>query len=264
MPRHIYLNIITLLPWIPAFFFLAGCQNTHQPDGKTTIKAKPADTSCQLGISDLNCWVERDMFFVVGLCSNESGDWKKITLRISPVDVSGRPVSVHNQPYDTLQVQSPAVPPKGRSAFIGWWPLKAFATLPDSALIECESGIILAPGPILIASEQSGVKFMQPGPNPIEKGWQATTAIENFLPTAALHPRCELLIYGTDKRLWMTAVLNPEDAQQRASTLQTSQDGPIQKGEKHFWSSLVFYDNLPVQLKQAGIGRIEFIPFEQR
>ncbi|MCC7244739.1 MAG: hypothetical protein IT269_03590 [Saprospiraceae bacterium] len=240
------------------------CNDTSHKTGKAPAPPAPKDASCQIGITDLNCWVERDMFFVTGVCSNESGDWKSITLRMSPVNAEQQPVMINQQPYDTLPVQSSAIPPKGRSAFIGWWSLSKFSATPDSAMIGCQSGQVVSQGAMLTASEQSGVKFMSTGPNPVEKGWQATTAIENLLPATANHPRCELLIYGTDKRLWMTTVLNPEDAQQRASILQVSQEGPVKQGDKRLWSSLVFYDNLPNQLRQSKIGSVEFIPFEQR
>ncbi len=222
-----------------------------------------------VNVTDLNCWREYDVFFVTGICDNASDNWQKIWLRMEPLDSTGRSISVNNLPNAVFSTFSEAVPPRGRTAFFFGWKLTDFSGVPDSARIFVAGGEPRQPGATIIAQDASGVRMMandvtleKPGPMR-EVGWQCGLTMNNPLNIPAAHPRAEILIYGTDKRLWLAMVLNPEDAEQR-SFITVDGEGPLNPQEKRRMDCKMYYYHLPNRLKQIMIGKVEFLAFDAR
>jgi hypothetical protein len=159
-------------------FFLA-CQN---PAPKTIVQPAPAPVMPEgtaipaVTFTDLNCWIEQDKFFVVGICNNESAQWQKIWLKMDPLTAAGQPVGFNGSAI--FQVHSNALPPKGRSAFFAFWPLSAFNSRPDTCNISGAGSIAVVPGPILLAEDQSAVKMKTDQP---DFTWLVNTNIHNPL-----------------------------------------------------------------------------------
>lgn len=220
-------------------------------------------------VTDLNCWMENDVFFVAGICDNTSDNWQKIWLRMEPIDNKGRSISVNNLPSAGFSALSEAVPPRGRTAFCSSWKLTDFSGTPDSARIFVAGGEPRLPGAVIIAQEPSGVRMMASTATPNdpgymkEVGWQCGMVMNNPLNIPANHPRVEILIYGTDKRLWVAMVLNPEDAKQR-SFITVDGEGPLKPQEKRHLDCKMYYYLLPNRLKQIMIGKVEFLAFDAR
>jgi len=263
------MRFILLLSICPALFL--ACQGnsassvqtvgTPLPDQLPTDAKPPA-----ISISDLNCWVEKSNFFVIGLCNNESNEWQKIWLRMDPLDGTGQALQLTQGAENTFLVLADAVPPRGRSSFFAYWPLSSFAGVPDSAHISGAGAVTVPAGPILIAEQQSGVKMRSgasSAPDAVETRWLASVVLSNPLQIQAVHPKAELLLYGTDKRLWMSTILDPEDPTQQ-DILTFERRGPMAPGEKRQLSCYISYDNLPTQLQALKIGRVAFLPFEGR
>lgn len=262
--------ILTLILGITLFL---SC--TNSVENKTNSAALPPGLAEQLNttltnltFTDLNCWVEREHFFVIGVCNNFTGEWSRIWLRMTPTDDEGNPITVNGAPNAVFPTLSDAVPPHGRTSFFFEWPLSAFPTTPDSFLVAGAGAVVMPPGAILITTEQSGVKVLVPATAgdtiaTVEKAWRVSTVVENPLDLEAAHPRIELLLYGTDQRLWFSSVLNPEDTLQ-VKTLKAERDGPMAPKEKRRFGSVVFYDNLPQALKEKKIGQVKFLPFNAR
>lgn len=225
-------------------------------------------TLTNISISDLNCWVERGQFFVVGICNNESDYWLNIWLQMAPTDANGKPIKVNGAESAIFPTFSDAVPPRGRTSFFFEWPLAAFPSMPDSCVVTGAGAVALSPGPILVVVEQSGVKMLVPATpedtvSNLEKAWTLNFVVENPLDVEAAHPRVELLLYGTDKRLWMATVLDPENEDQK-EVFKAEKEGPMAPKEKRRFAAQVVYDNLPQSLVEKKIGRVEFLPFNAR
>lgn len=243
------------------------CSNCTEPP-KPAALPPAATAEAKVNISDLNCWVENERFFVVGICDNLSNDWQKIWLRMAPMDAAGQPLTVNDATDVVFPTFSDAVPPRSRTSFMAEWPLDAFSGTPDSCMVTGGGGIVMSPGPILICTEKSGVKMlvgemMGDSLVMVEKAWQVNALVENPLDMQALHPRVELLLYGIDQRLWFVGVLNPEDPQQQQS-VKAEREGPMAPQEKRRIGANVFYNSLPQALKDKRIGRVEFHAFEAR
>ena len=218
-------------------------------------------------VSDLNCWVEQGQFFVTGICSNESASWQKIWLKAEPMDLSGKNLTIHGAPSALLTTFSGAVPPKGRTAFFAGWPLSEFAGMPDSCRISGAGALQVSPGAILLMEEVSGVKMLT-SHQAVEAAsdeiaWQINAVLNNPLPTASEPPRLELLLYGTDNRLWYSTVLNPDDPQMK-KIVSLEKYGPLQPGERRRVGVYAYYDGMPQALKSLKIGRVELLAFEER
>lgn len=244
------------------------CPNCAETQSKPAVLPPNVTAGAQVKISALNYWVENERFFVVGICDNLSNDWQKIWLRMAPMDGEGQPVSVNDASDAIFPTFSDAVPPRGRTSFMAEWPLDAFSDTPDSCTVTGAGFVVMPPGPILIATEQSGVKMLvgeKMGDSlvMVERAWQANTAVENPLDMQAFHPRVELLVYGSDQRLWYVGVLNPEDPQQK-QVVNAEREGPMAPQEKRYIGAFVQYNNLPQALKDKKIGRVEFHAFEAR
>ncbi|MCB0529776.1 MAG: hypothetical protein KDC61_18030 [Saprospiraceae bacterium] len=254
-------------------FLLPACSNCTQQKsvalGLTTgstvsvpVDAVPANVT----ISSLNYWTERGRYFVTGICDNNDTEWQRIYLKIEPLDAEGKPLTINGEPSASFATLSEAVPPRGRTSFFAEWPLEAFSGVPDSCIISGAGSVLLYPGPILVSLETNGVKMMVQDTLPndsvvlAEKAWQVSTVIENPLEMQAPHPRVELLLFGTDERLWFATVLNPEDEATK-KTVVAERDGSMVPQERRRIGAIVFYDNLPQALKDKKIGRVVFQPF---
>ncbi len=252
------------------WFFSCGngdSQNTSTASD-TVIEPMPAETdSTNVKISDLNCWVERGKFFIAGVCDNQGNKWHRIWLRIQPMDSTGQAITCDGQPSAVIRTFSDAVPPRGRTSFFAGWPLSAFSGIPDSCMITGAGALEMPAGPILINIDQSGVRVLVPDPadstKTIEKAWQASVIVENPLEMEALHPKVELLIYGSDKRLWLAQMLDPQDPNMK-SIVGTQGSGPMRPHEQRRIGTNIFYTNLPQRLQDILIGRVDFLPFEGR
>lgn len=263
------MRLFLFLSICPVFF--PACRDNSGPAAQTGANHAPASSTgnaapALVSIDDLNCWVEKGNFFVIGLCNNESNEWQKIRLRMDPLDAAGKALSFTEGAANTFPVYADAVPPRGRSSFFAYWPLSSFAGIPDSARIGGAGAEVVPAGPILIAEQQSGVKMLSgggAGPGAVETRWLASVVLSNPLQLPASRPKTELLLYGTDKRLWMSSILDPEDPSQK-DILTLERPGPMAPGEKRQLSCYIFYDNLPARLQALKIGRVEFLPFEGR
>jgi len=260
--------ILTLVLGITLFLSCTSSvenQTSAIPPGPTV----QLDTSLtSVDITDLNCWVERGQFFVAGVCDNLSGNWLKIWLQMQPMDAKGKLITVNGAPSVVFPTFSDAVPPRGRTSFFVEWPLSAFPVMPDSCIVTGAGAVTLSPGPILVSTEQGGVKMLVPAApgdtmSTVERAWQVHVMVENPLDVQAAHPRVELLVYGTDKRLWFASVLNPEDPNQK-EVVNAEREGPMAPKEKRRFGARVFYDNMPQALQEKKIGRVEFQPFDAR
>ena len=263
------------MPFKTAFFSIAllffGCQNGQEqsvavPPFNAQVMPSNA-TPVEIKITDLNCWVEQGQFFITGICSNETALWQRIWLNVVPRDAAGAPLKIKSSASAIVPTFSDAVPPKGRTSFLAGWPLADFSAPPANCTITCAGAQQQTPGPILLFEQISGVKMLKPlqegQPATEEVAWQINALLSNPLPLTAKHPRLELLLYGTDNKLWLSTLLNPEDPQTKPF-LALEKDGPIQPGEKRSIGITAYYDRMPQALKALKIGRVEVLGFEGR
>jgi hypothetical protein len=215
----------------------------------------------QISIRDLHYWIEKDQFFVVGICSNESNRWQEAYLKMDPLNASGQPVQMNGTASNVFTTFAQYLPPRGRSAFFAFWPLSAFSSKPDSCLVMGAGATSPPPGHIVLAEETSAVKMKTNNADPaLAESWLVSTVLNNPFDVPAAHPRLELLLYGTDNRLWMATLLNPENPDQRKQ-LGMDKEGPLAPGEKRHVGCNVFYGNLPKGLQDAKIAKAEFLAF---
>ncbi len=221
----------------------------------------------ELNINNINCWVEKEHFIVTGICSNTSGKWQKIWLEAMPIDAKGKPLSISKHSSVIVATFSDAVPPNGRTSFYATWPLTEFSGKPASCNIKVAGAIPKDPGPILAMSVVNGLKMFAPSvageAAPKERAWQVSGTISNPLDMVATSPRLEILLFGTDNKLWMSTVLNPDDPAIQP-IFSFHRQGPMQAKEERGFSLQVYYAGLPQVLKDIKIGRVEILPFEAR
>jgi hypothetical protein len=239
----------------------------HQPSAPRPAKSSipPGAQMADVSISDLNYWIEGDRFFVIGICHNESARWQNIWLAMIPLDKNGQTIGFSPESYNTFQVTANAVPPKGRSSFFAFWPLNAFDAPPAACRVSGAGTFQVPPRPILIATETGGIRVLDNKPSgdtlkQIESRWMSNTTIVNPMPVEAAAPRLELLIYGTDNKLWMSTLLDPEDPGLKP-VFSMEKTGPMAPGEKRKASTYIYYDKVPARLQEIKIGRVEYLPF---
>ena len=254
------------------FLLLFPFQNCNEkaPVNKTPLNAAILPGNAQaleLNINNVNCWVEKEHFIVTGICSNTSGKWQKIWLEVTPLDAIGKPLSISKHASVIVATFSDAVPPNGRTSFYASWPLSEFSGKPASCKFKVAGAIHKDPVPILASSGVNGIKMFEPSVDgqavPTERGWQVSGTISNPLEMVASNPRLEILLYGTDNKLWMSTVLNPDDPAIQPVFFFDRQ-GPMQPREERGFSLQVYYAGLPQALKDIKIGRVEILPFEAR
>lgn len=264
MMRNILILSFAILFTAPA------CESKADAPGVATStklqmpkQAKPSSIS----VDDFNCWIENGNFYVAGICNNLDMYWNQVWLRVEPLDAEGKPIALKSGVDDVIRVLSDAVPPRGRSSFFAGWPVTAFNGVPDSARMISAGSMQTTAGPILIPEEISGVKMLfnktSDSVEVKENQWLTSFLLNNALNVRADKPRAEILLYGRDKKLYFSMVLNPDDPAMK-QTINLEKGSPIEPGEKRRFSAYVFYQGLPQKLQDVWIGRVDFIPFNGR
>ena len=248
--------------------FGLSCRETPATAALLNGAQLPANTLIpDVQISELNCWVEQGQCFVTGICTNESSSWQKIWLKAEPLDKDGKPLKIKDLSAVLLAPFSSAIAPKGRSSFFAGWAVSDFSGIPDSCIVSGAAAINVSAGSILLVEQISGVKMLAPQKEGIvattEIAWQINAVLNNPMPIPAAHPRLELLLFGTDNRLWLSTMLNPEDPQTR-QMLSVEKEGPMQAGEQRSVGVYAFYERMPQALKENKIGRVEMLAFDER
>jgi len=247
-------------------FLFQNCkEKVPAPTGPLNADLLPANAKpISVILSRINCWVEQGKFNVVGICTNSTPEWQKISLDVVPVDAKGKPISISKYSSVIISTQSDAVPPTARTSFYASWPLSDFDGKPDSIKLKSAMAIQPAPGPILVTSVINGVKMLGSVPGqPAIEGWHVSSSISNPLAMTASKPRLEILVFGTDNLLWLSTLLNPDDPAVQ-QIFHFERQGPLQPGEDRPFNLQVFYQGLPLALQEKKIGRVEIMPFEAR
>lgn len=221
----------------------------------------------QVNIYNVNSWVEKDRFFVTGVCSNISANWQRFWLDVVPVNAAGKAIAISNHTSVIVPTFSDAVPPQGRTSFFASWPLTDFSGKPDSCIVKLAGAVQQTAGPILAVPGTNGIRMFASStsglPATEETAWQLSGNLLNALDMEAAHPRLEILLYGKDNKLWLSTVLNPEDPATKP-IFQFDREGPLQPKESRAFSLQVYYTGLPEALNTQKIGRIDILPFVAR
>jgi len=247
-------------------FLFQNCEEkAPEPTRPLNEALLPADAKpARVIVSNINCWVEQGKFNVVGICTNATAEWQKISLEAVPIDAKGKPIAISKCSSVIISTYSDAVPPTGRTSFFASWPLSDFKGNPDSIKIKGTMAIQPASGPILVTTVTNGVKILGSVPGqPAIEGWHVSSSISNPLAMTASNPRLEILVYGTDNLLWLTTVLNPDDPAVQ-QIFHFERTGPLKPGEERPFNLQVYYQGLPLALQEKKIGRVEIMPFEAR
>jgi len=252
-----------------SFFFFQNCEkkaSTPTPPFHAELlnaNAKPVDIS----VFQMNSWVENGKFFVTGICNNNTADWQKIWVELTPIDGNGKPVMISKCTSVIIPTYSDAVPPSGRSSFSAAFPLSDFSGKPATYSVKAVKGIQPAPGPILVSQGTSAMVMMAPGaqgePASVEQAWQVSGTISNPLPLIASNPMLEVLVFSQDGKLWLSTLINPSDPT-LSGIFHFDRVGPFQPKEDRNFSLQVAYAILPKPIQEQKIGRVEILPFEAR
>lgn len=253
-----------------SIFLIIQCAEEKKP-----VKTQPLNialvptnaTNANAAIFNQNCWVDKEKFFVTGICSNTTAQWQKFWLEATPVDANGKPVSISKHSSIILTTFSDAVPPGGRTSFFASWPLTDFSSRPATFNIKVTKAVQQTAGAILVVPAINSIKMFAPAvpgqPAPIERSWQVSGTINNPLSTVASRPRLEILVFDTNGILWLSTLLNPEDPAVK-TIFKFDREGPIQPKEVRGFNLQVFYEILPLPMQQKKIGRVEVLPFDAR
>jgi len=220
-------------------------------------------------INLLNAWVENDRFYVTGLCNNPSSEWQKIWIEATPLDATGKPLSIAGHRTVIIPTFSDAMAPNGRSSFFSSWPLSDFSGKPANCQIMSAYVTRQESGPILAIPMLNSLKMMKPvingGPATEEMAWYVSGSISNPLDLVASKVRMEIVIYGTDNKIWLSTLLNPDDpAVQAFFKYNEGKTGPFQPQEERLFTLQVYYEGLPQALQEKKISRLDILPFEAR
>lgn len=262
------LSFFSLIALLFAFF----CANTNckwdndKKDGIVAENILPKDAQpANVILTDVNCWVEGDMFYSIGLVDNGEPFWLRIWLQLVVVDAKNQIVPFKNDDFCLVETHADALPPRGRTAFFASWKLSDFKGVPDSVQLIGAQSATVDPGAILLAQSKGGSISVSSGDSsssPVrEKYFTVNGVVENPLPLNAENPGLSLLLYGFDQKLWFTQNLN---LNVDTSYIRAKVCGTMTPNEKRDFGMHVYYDNLPQAIRDKRIGRIDFLGYEKR
>ena len=225
----------------------------------STAKPTPAH------LTDVNCWSENNQFMVAALLDSDDFFWKRFWVKLALVDASGKQLLIGADSFAIIPTHSSAVAPRGRTSFTWAFDKRKISGEPDSVLLLDAMGQEVFAGPILIAANTSSVKILNPDPKDstanIEIAWRVNGTIENPLPGVVLEPCIDVLLYGTDQRLYFTQGLN---LNQDTTIVASDRYGQMLPGDKRSFGMSIGYESLPEALKNLKIGRVDFLGYEKR
>ena len=235
-------------------------------DGIVAANVLPKDLKpANVVLADVNCWVEGEMFYAVGLVDSRESFWIKTWLKIGVVDAKNQIVPFKSDSFCLVETHADALPPRGRTAFFASWKLSDLNGVPDSIQLRGAQSTTVDPGAILLAQNTGGgikVSFGDTSSTTaLEKYVIVRGVVENPLPLSADNPGLSLLLYGTDQKLWFTQNLN---LNVDTSYIKAMVYGPMTPNEKRDFGMHVYYDNLPQAIRTKRIGRIDFLGYEKR
>ncbi|MDX2135658.1 MAG: hypothetical protein SFV52_12770 [Saprospiraceae bacterium] len=262
-------SIIAFLLIVLGAYRLASCSGDagashigpHAPDRPMP---KEATDSVQLTFSDVHYWSEAGYFNVVGLANNTDYRWRRMWVRITPLDAGGQPLSVDKQPGVVVPVMADAVPPRGRSSFFASIPLDKIDGTPADCRLGTAGVTEVESGPILIPAEISGVRILvhpEGGGEPRETGWTTRVSVTNPLPFEARHPCLEALVYGKDGKLWYSQLLDPLVD---STVVMQEYPGPIPAEGSKWMAFNISYQGLPQALRDSLIRNVDIQCFNKR
>ncbi len=262
-------SLIAFLLIVSGAYRLASCAGdtgtpligSHAPDRRMP---KEATDSVQLTFSDVHCWSEAGFFNVAGLANNTDYRWRQMWVRITPLDANGQALTINNQPDVVVPVMADAVPPRGRSSFFASIPLDKISGTPADCRMGTGGVIEVEPGPILIATDISGVRMLvhqQEGGEPRETGWLSRVTVSNPLLLEARRPCLEALLYGQDGKLWFCQLVDPV-----VDSIAVKQEypGPIPAQGSKWMAFNITYEGLPQALQDSFIRTVDIQCFNKR
>lgn len=252
-----------------AAFLLSNCTE-KKPVVDTPYQAEYLPGNVQrteARVFGLNAWVENDRFYVTGLCNNPTSEWHKFWIEAMPFDAAGKPLSIAGHRTAIIPTFSDAVAPSGRSSFFISWPLSDFSGTPANCQIMTAYVSPRESGPILAVPMLNSLKMMgplEPGSTiSVEKAWYVSGSISNPLDLVASKVRLEIVLYGTDNKIWLCTLLNPDDPAVK-SIFKYEREGPFQPKEERPFNLQLSYEGLPKPLQDLKISRLDILPFEAR
>lgn len=223
--------------------------------------------SAKITITDVNYWVENQQFVVAGILSNDALVWQKIYLRVTFQDANGKPVEVNGEPEMFIPATTNSVPPRGRSGFCWTWDMDKFSAPPARCTVSAAGAQQVSPKPIIVALDPSMVNVMTGGAKSVLDtnvqttlaGHQASFAIFNGTDLVAQKPMVQMMIFGTDNKIWHSNVLVADSTDQ---VIYAGKSGPLMPREKRVIGFGMLLSALPAELQRVGVGRLEYFPFD--
>ncbi len=255
-------SLLLLLTWQCAQSSTEGANTTTKQESlemPSTAKPTPAH------LTDVNCWSENNQFMVAALLDSDDFFWKRFWVKIALLDASGKQLLIGADSFAIIPTHSSAVPPRGRTSFTWSFDKRKIAGEPDSIRLIDAMGQEVFAGPILIATKTSSVKVINGDPEDstktVEVAWRVNGTLENPLPGVVLEPCIDVLLYGTDERLYFTQGLQ---LNQDTAVVASDRYGQMLPGDKRNFGMAIGYESLPEALKNLKIGRVDFLGYEKR
>lgn len=272
MPRYTYITCLMLIATLSCMTACGekGASVAISPEPWKIETLPQGATEVNTSVSSLNAWAEKGRFIATGICGSASEKWLKLWVELQFSDENGNPVPFMGHASAIVPTFSDAIPPYGRSSFIGFWALAGFGKkVPKSCKVVSVRGVPQAEGPILVATNVSGLKMGintgASGEQGIEElAWQMNGELQNPLDFTASKIKFEVLVYGTDEKLWYCTQVDLTTPEGQAVFNFIGKEGPLAPKESRPFQLRVFYEHLPQVLKDMKIGRIDLIPFEGR
>ena len=210
----------------------------------------------------MNCWSDETQFFATGIIDSEEFFWRRFWLELEVVDANGQPLTVKNEAITVVPAHSTGTAPRGRTAFFWAWKRSDINGIPDSVHLRTAKSIAVDAGPILLISNQGGVRMLVGGDSlQQEKSWMVTGTVENPLPLISTDPHIDILLFGNDNKLWFA---QPISMNRDTSIIKTNLPGDIPPTGRRDFGMNIYYDALPKPLVESRIGRVEIMAFEGR
>lgn len=255
---------LLLIGALAVFGRCAQAGNPLIPERASKDMAMPNTAKPAAGhLTDVSCWTENETFYIAALVDSDDMFWKRFWAELKIVDSQGQLLKVTNDSFALVPTHSYAVPPRGRTSLTWGIALKDIAGTPDSVILNKMMGQDVPAGAILIVSSLSTFKVLSNNADSTstELGWRVSGTVENPLPFEAAGPCIDLLIYGTDQKLYMTQAL---ELNSDTALVKSQSYGPLFPQDKRAFGLNIVYDGLPQALRDKKIGKVDILGFEKR
>ncbi len=227
----------------------------------------PEASNTYLTIADFNFYEQGDSIFTVGLVDNQGDRNCRPLIAVEFFDANNNLLPLKGTYFkftDTVYAFNREMPARGRTSFMHKFPKKRIVGTYTQVRARPIGADLTDRKTAVIFENQGFYKQLESVKGEtsqiqVEKAWVGSGFVLNPFDFGVSKPYFELWVYGKDKKLYVSKLLDPDLHKDQVMMNAT---GPMAPKERRPVTMKVIVESMPKILRDTGIGRIDVQAFQ--